>query len=64
MPESISCIDLAAVTGGKVTQSEPTPPPPPGEPRLDLPGNPPEPRPQPGPMRDPWLPIAPSPLPG
>ena len=63
MPEYISRSDLAAVTGGKINQPDPVPPPPPGEPRLDLPSNPPEPHPQPGPMRDPWLPVPPSPFP-
>jgi hypothetical protein len=62
MFETISCSELAGVTGG-IKQPESTPPPPPGEPRLDLPGHPPEPRHEP-PTRDPWLPISPNPLPG
>jgi hypothetical protein len=63
MFETISCSELGAVTGGKINQPESSPPPPPGEPRLDLPGHLPEPHQQP-PMRDPWLPITPNPIPG
>jgi len=63
MFETISRSELVAVTGGKNTSPESTPPPPPDQPRLDLPGNPPEPRQEP-PTREPWLPITPSPLPG
>ena len=63
MFETISCNDLAVVTGGTITPPEPTPPPPLDEPRLDLPASSPELLQQP-PTREPWLPVAPDLLPG